>query len=354
MEINYPGGDSVPKLPPLKAGPWVIPVVLVFLAFAAAGTIFYQVGPDEVGVVQRFGKYVRTTQPGLQLKLPFGIETAKLVKVTHVFKEEFGFRTVTTGVRSVYAGRESSGYDRRATLFKGMGAGGGQPFLEESMMLTGDLNVAVVEWIVQYTVKDPVQHAFRIRDPRETIRNMSEAVMRLVIGDHTINQVLTSGREQIQMEAEKKLQEVLDSYGAGIDIRQVILQDVTPPNEVKPSFNEVNEARQEKEKVVNQAWEEYNRIIPRAKGRAEQAIREAEGYALERINRAQGDADRFTLAWEAYKKAPAVTKRRLYLEMMEKVLPDLKDKLILDASVQKGTLPILPLNTISEKGGGES
>ena len=179
-------------------------------------------------------------------------------------------------------------------------------------MFRGDVNVAVVEWIVQYTVKDAGAYAFRIRDPRETIRNMSEAVMRLSIGDHTINQVLTEGREGIQVEMQEKLQELLDSYGAGIAIRNVILQDVTPPNEVKPSFNAVNEARQEKEKVINQAWEEYNRVIPRAKGIADQTIREAEGYALERINQAQGDAERFVLTWEAYRLAPGGAKKRLF------------------------------------------
>ncbi len=354
MEVNYPHGhDNMPKLPPLKAGPWMFFVALVFLGLYGAGSIFYQIGPDEVGVVQRFGKYVRTTQPGLRMKLPFGIENVRNVKVTHVFKEEFGFRSVNPGVRSTFSGR-TGGYSSEGSYSVRRGSSpqvsvgrGGSPFLEESLMLTGDLNVAIVEWIVQYTVKDPVAYAFRIRDPKETIRNMSEAVMRLVVGDHTINQVLTEGREKIQSEVERKLQQVLDSYGAGIAVRQVILQDVTPPNEVKPSFNEVNEARQEKEKSINQAWEEYNRIIPRAKGRAEQAIREADGYALERVNRAQGDAKRFTLSWEAYKNAPEVTRRRLYLETMERVLPGLGDKWILDESL-KGILPLMTLNP--EKG----
>lgn len=218
-------------------------------------------------------------------------------------------------------------------------------------MLTGDLNVAVVEWIVQYRVKDPVQFAFRIRDPRETIRNMSEAVMRLVIGDHTINEVLTAGREEIQIDAEKKLQEVLDSYQSGIQILNVILQDVTPPDEVKPSFNEVNEARQEKEKLINQAWEEYNRVIPRAKGEALQVIRGSEGYAIDRTNRAKGDAERFLLTLEAYKQAPVVTKKRLYLEMAQKVMPSFEQKWLLDDS-QKGILPLMNLS--AEKGGTES
>jgi modulator of FtsH protease HflK len=213
MATNRYPDEGMPKMPPFKAPNWLIPFFIVILLFSSASTLFYEVGPDEVGVVQRFGKYLRTTNPGLHMKMPFGIETVKNIKVTHVFKEEFGFRTVMAGTRSLYAGRDDEGIIMRKRSFQ---ASGGDPFLEESLMLTGDLNVAIVEWIVQYTIKDPVAFAFRVRDPRETIRNMSEAMMRLVIGDHTINQVLTAGREKIQTEVEKKLQEVLDSYGAGI------------------------------------------------------------------------------------------------------------------------------------------
>ena len=340
MDIRYPN-EGMPKMPQFKPGPWLVPVIFILIAFTAAGSLFYEVGPDEVGVVQRFGRYLRTTNPGLHMKLPLGMETVQNIKVTHVFKEEFGFRTVAAGVRTVYTGREdtSAGQDSRFP--------GSDSFLEESQMLTGDLNVAIVEWIVQYTVKDPVAFAFRVRDPRGTIRNMSEAMMRLVIGDHTINQILTSGRENIQTEVVQKLQEVLDSYGAGIDIRNVILQDVTPPDPVKPSFNEVNEARQEKEKMINQAWEEYNRIIPKAKGEAEQKIREAEGYTLDRVNRAKGDAERFTLTLAAYQKAPEVTKRRLYLETMQQLFPQLEDKVVMDESA-KNVLPLLKLDPKNE------
>lgn len=342
MATGYPD-EGMPKIPPFKTQNWALPVFAFLFLLSSFSTLFYEVGPDEVGVVQQFGKYMRTTNPGLHTKLPFGIETVKNIKVTHVFKEEFGFRTVMAGVRSIYDGRDDDDRSGRRSL-----NGSGDPFLDESLMLTGDLNVAVVEWIVQYTIKDPVAFAFRVRDPRETIRNMSEAMMRLVVGDHTINEVLTAGREKIQTEVEKKLQEVLDSYGAGIAIRNVILQDVTPPNEVKPSFNEVNEARQEREKTINQAWEEYNKVIPRAKGQAEQQIREAEGYALERINRAEGDAKRFDLTWQAYKKAPEVTRQRLYLEMAEKLYPQLKDKWIMD-DAQKGVLPLLNLRQENKK-----
>ena len=216
------------------------------------------------------------------------------------------------------------------------------PYLDESLMLTGDLNTAVVEWIVQFRVKDPVQFAFRIRNIRETIRNMSEAVTRLVVGDHTINEVLTSGREEIRKEVEKELQKVLDSYGAGVEILNVVLQDVNPPDEVKSSFNEVNEARQEKEKSVNQAWENYNHSVPKAKGEAQKTLQEAEGYALDRVNRAKGDADKFLLVWEAYRAAPEVTRRRLYLETLRGLLPELKEKIVIDES-QKGILPFFNL-----------
>lgn len=337
MDINYPSGQK-PTMPNFNFGPWIIPFVFFMLVLTAAGTLFYQIGPDEVAVVQRFGKYVRTENPGLRMKLPFGMEIATKVKVTHVFKEEFGFATesVRPGIRTIYTGT-------------GRSTGNTDPFLQESLMLTGDLNVAIVEWIVQYTIKDPAQYLFRIRDPSETIRNMSEVMMRLVIGDHTINQILTSGREGIQAEVEQKLQEVLDSYDAGIAIRNVILQDVTPPDQVKPSFNMVNEARQEKEKLINNAWEEYNRVIPRAKGRAEQLISEAEGYALERINQAKGDSERFTLTLAEYEKAPEVTKRRLYLEMLKKIMPNLKDKLVLDKDASS-VLPLLNLNQIAQGG----
>ncbi len=322
MSANFnrgnPGSGAVPPLQPRH----LLGFAILFLALVGTGSIFYQVDQDEAGVVQRFGKYVRTTTPGLHTKIPFGVETVRRIKTLHVYKEEFGFQTAYSGTRTVYANRQD---------------------IDVSLMLTGDLNVAVVEWIVQYKIKDPVQFAFRIRDPIATLRNMSEAVMRLVIGDHTISEVLTSGRENIQHEAEKKLQEILDSYESGIDIQNVILQEVVPPNQVKPSFNEVNQARQEKEKLVNQAWAEYNKIIPKAKGEAEQRIRNAEGYAVERTNQAKGDAERFMLTWEAYKNFPDVTRRRLYLEMVSKVYPLLQDKLVIDQN-QKGLLPLLNLN----------
>ncbi len=348
MDINVPPGSPLKNLP--NFGPFVFPLLLLLLAFSLVTTSFYQVDQDEMGVVQRFGRYARTTPPGLRFKLPLGIETVLKVKVTHVFKEEFGFRTVQAGIRSVYEGREGeeSLFGPRTGQRQGAPwSDAGHPFLDESLMLTGDLNTAVVEWIIQYRVKDPVQFAFRIRNMRETIRNMSEAMTRLVVGDHTINEVLTSGREEIRNKVEEELQAVLDSYGAGVEILNVVLQDVNPPDEVKPSFNEVNEARQEKEKSINQAWEGYNKVVPKAKGEAEKTIREAEGYALDRVNRSKGDAEKFRLVWEAYRLAPEVTRRRLYLETLRDVLPGMSEKIVIDEA-QKGIVPLLNL---SEKGG---
>jgi membrane protease subunit HflK len=299
-----------------------LPLIVVgVVALAGLFSSFYSIGPDEVGVIRRFGEYVRTTNPGLHLKFPF-IEKVDNVKVKYIFKEEFGFRTTRAGVVTQYSPRE---------------------YFDESLMLTGDLNVLVVEWIVQFKVKDPVKLLFNIRNPLRTIRNISEAVMRQVVGDHTVNEVLTTRRVEINREVQDKLQGILDSYRSGIQIVTVKLQDVNPPDQVKPSFNEVNEAKQEKEKVINQAWEKYNKVIPKARGEAEKTIRESEGYALKRINRAKGDAAKFIATWEAYKNSKDVTKKRLYLEAMNEILPRVGKKFIVD-SEQKGILPLLRLN----------
>lgn len=285
----------------------------------AALTCFYSVGTDEAGVVLRFGKYVRTTMPGLHVKMPFLIERAIPIKVKRIFKEEFGFRS-------------DAGMARRGGGFAG----------EEALMLTGDLNVLEIRWIVQFQINDPVRFLFRVRDQQDTIRDLSEAVMRRVVGDYSVDEVLTTKRAEIDVEAQQELQRILDSYDAGLQIVTLKLQDVTPPDRVQPAFNEVNEAKQEKERTINQAWETYNRAIPKAKGEAERTIREAEGYAVDVVNRAKGEAHRFLATWEAYRLAPAVTKKRLYLETLSDVLAQAKQKYIIDPS-QQALLPLLHL-----------
>ncbi len=299
----------------------IIPIIGIVLLLAILSTGVYSIGPDEVGIIQRFGKYVRTTMPGLHFKMPI-LETVANVKVKYIFKEEFGYRTAKAGIVTRYSAKN---------------------YFDESLMLTGDLNVLEVEWITQFKVKDPVKMLFNLRNPQRTIRNISEAMMRLVVGDHTVNEVLTTRRVEINLEVQDRLQKILDSYDCGIQIVTIKLQNVNPPNQVKASFNEVNEAKQEKEKVINQAWEAYNKIIPKASGEAAKTISEAEGYAVKRINTAQGDVANFNAVWDAYKNSKEVTKKRLYLEAMEQIMAQTGRKYIVDPS-QKNILPFLNLN----------
>ena len=322
--IDIDGGPGL-RVPPLpRPSPRLVRLVLLLAAAAILVlTGYYQVEPDEVAVVQRFGAFARTTSPGPHFKIPFGVETVTKVPVQRQLKMEFGFRTLRAGQRSEFAAsnEETQG---------------------ESVMLTGDLNVAVVEWIVQYRIRDPRQYLFHVRDVPETFRYMSEAAMRQVVGDHSVDEVLTIGREQVAHQAKDELQRLCELYGIGIEVQQLVLQDVNPPDPVKPAFNEVNQAIQEKERAINDAWAEYNKAVPRAKGEAEQAIRAAEGYALERVNNAEGDAKRFDSLYEEYRKAPAVTRKRIYLETMQVLLPRLGRKLILDDKA-KGVLPLMQL-----------
>jgi len=321
--IDLTGGRiRIPGLPQIPEAMWrtglLIVAVLVLLF-----TGYYQVEPDEVGVVQRFGRYVRTTDPGPHLKIPFGVETVTKVPVQRQLKMEFGFRTLRAGKQSTFeVTPETRG---------------------EALMLTGDLNVAMVEWIVQYKIKDARAYLFHVRDVPETFGYMSEAAMRAVVGDHAVDEVLTIGREEIARKAKVELQGLCDQYKIGIEVQQLVLQDVNPPDPVKPAFNEVNQAIQEKERAINDAWADYNKAVPKAKGEAEQAVRSAEGYALERVNNAEGDAKRFEALYEEYRKAPAVTKKRLYLETMAQVIPKAGRKLVIDDKA-KGILPLLQLD----------
>jgi len=291
---------------------------------------FYTVPSDSVAVVQRFGKYHAEVPPGLHFKLPFSIDSATLVPVKRQLKQEFGFST--PGARDPYQSPRPR--DKR----------------RETQMVTGDLNAALVEWVVQYRVSDPAKFLFEVREPSETLRYVSESVMREVVGDRTVDEVITIGRQEIETEALTKMQMLSTKYTMGISIDQVQLKNINPPQPVQESFNEVNQAQQEKERLINEARRDYNRVIPLAEGEKDQRIREADGYRLKRINEAEGDAARFKALLAEYKRAPEVTRRRIYIETMQDVLPQLQAKIIIDAQAQS-ILPLLNLD--SQKGAGQ-
>lgn len=318
------------KLPNFRSGR-ARNVILAVIAAAVLLSGFYTVDPEEAGLVLRFGKYDRISEPGLHFKLPLGIETVRKVPIQRQLKEEFGFRTVRAGIQTEYSTKS---------------------FLEESSMLTGDLNAALVEWVVQYRIVDPYKYLFQVRNVEETFRDMSEAVTRRVVGDRTVNEVLTVGRAEVASQIQVELQALCNQYETGINVDQVVLQDINPPDPVKPSFNAVNEAQQEKEKLINQAQSEYNREIPKASGEAQQTIQEAEGYALNRVNRAQGDSTLFAAIFDEYRKAPEVTRQRIYLETMTQVLPQVRSKVIVDEDL-RGVLPLLNLDTRAAGRGGK-
>ncbi len=297
----------------------LILLALLFLYFLFSG--FYTIDPEEVGVIQRFGKYIKTTEPGLHFKFPFGIDELTKVPVKNVMKEEFGFRTLRPGVQTQYSPHQ---------------------YPLESLMLTGDLNIADVEWIVQYRIKNPVYFLFNIRNVRETLRDLSESVMRREIGNRSVDEVIVLDRKEIADSVTVKLQEELDKYNSGVHVEMVKLQNVNPPEKVQHAFNDVNSAKQEREKIINQAWEKYNKIIPEARGKAKQLIEEAKGYAIDRVNRANGDASRFVNMYNQYKFAKTVTKKRIYIETMQKVLPKVEKIYIVDDK-QKNFLPLLNL-----------
>ena len=323
--VEFP---KLPKLPNLPVGGIRI-AILVALAVLVAFSAFYTVEPEEVGVVVRLGKFAAVTDPGLHFKIPLGIDQVTKVAVQRQEKMEFGFRTVRAGVRSQFA---SGGYE------------------DESNMLTGDLNNVVVEWVVQFRIVDPYLFLFKVRNVGEPFRDMSEAVMRKVVGDRTVNEVLTVGRQEIEDLVMQELQVLSDQYETGIRVEQVVMQDVNPPDPVKPSFNEVNQAEQERERLINEAQSEYNKVVPRAEGEALQTIQQAEGYATDRVNRAQGDAARFNAIYLEYRKAPEVTRKRIYLETMNTILNQAGRKLILDEELE-GVLPLLNLQEQVSRGG---
>lgn len=302
-----------------RAKKGILPVVALILVAIGVYTLFYTVEPDEEAVVIRLGRYIKTEDPGLQFKMPFGIDRVIKVRSKRVLQEEFGFRTTDTSSRITRYAKKTYG--------------------TESLMLTGDLNVADVEWAVQYKISDPFKYIFQTSEPTQNVRDVSESIMRRVVGDRSVTDVLTVGKVEIESEAKRLMQDVLNKYDMGILIVSVKLQDVNPPSVVKQSFNEVNEAKQEQEKAINEAEGAYNKVIPEARGKAEKLVSEAEGYAEAVVNRAIGDVKLFEEILVEYKRAPQVTKKRIYLDTMQEIFKELNNTVIIDSRV-KGVLPV--------------
>ncbi len=318
----YPPEEG--SLPPLeflqhRRSILFVPVLIVLLI--AGFTSYYTVQPEEEAVVKRFGRVIAINPPGLHFKLPFGIDRVQLVPSARVLKEEFGFSSVDASGRGQYIKDRS----HRAV----------------SLMLTGDLKVIDVEWVVQFQIADPDRFLHRARQPVQTLRDIAESVMRRVVGNSLGSDVLTEKRVEVAAAAKTELQQILNGFDLGIQINTIELQDVTPPDLVKPAFNEVNQAEQERERLINEAEKRRNQVIPRAEGQASQIIAEAEAYRAERVNRARGEAERFTAILAEYQRAPAITRQRLYLEMIDTVLPKAGPIYIME---EGGTAPLPLLN----------
>jgi membrane protease subunit HflK len=307
-------------------------VALVLLAGWGLLTAFYTVQPEQRAVVKRFGAVVGITDPGLHFRIPFGIDAVQLVATERVLKQEFGFRSEGT-------------QDGGRTAFSAAN------FEDESLMLTGDLNMIDVEWVVQYRIADPIKFLYRMREPTRTLRDISESVMRRIVGNMLGSEVLTVGRVEIQSQAQTEIQEILNAYDAGIRISTVEMQDVVPPPALQPAFNEVNEARQERERKINEAQKQVNQEIPNARGQALRMIAEAEGYATERVNRARGESVRFSAVLQEYERVPEVTRSRLYLETLNEMLPRIGRVLVVQDG-QAGPLPLLDLDRGAARASG--
>ena len=329
---RFPNASQFPRLPagsglPLPA---LLTAALALLLVAGLARGVYTVGPESVGVVQRFGRFIGTSGPGLRFKLPFGIDTVTILPVKRQLKMEFGFGSGhTTNPDQVSHEQE-----------------------RERDMVTGDLNAAHVEWVVQYEISDPEQYLFNHREPGPTLRDLSESVMREVVGDRTVDEVLTIGRQGIENDAISKLSALVQKLDMGLRVQQVQLKNVRPPNAVQRAFEEVNRAQQEREQMINQANGEYNKVVPRASGEAQKRLSAAEGYTLKRVNEAEGDVARFRALLAEYEKAPEVTRQRLYLETIGTVLPRLGSKVILDADA-KQFLPLMNLQQLAPAAPGD-
>ncbi len=308
------GLPDMPRLPPSAIG-GIIAVAIVLWGLSSS---YYTVQPEERAVVKRFGAVIKIADPGLHFKVPFGIDQLEFVATERVLKQEFGFRTEGDGERTRYAERD---------------------FPDESLMLSGDLNIIDVGWVVQYRISDPMKFLYSMREPTRTLRDISESVMRRAVGNRLGSEVLTTARVEIANLVQEEIQEAMNRYEAGIHVVTVQLQDVVPPVRVQPAFNEVNEARQERERMINEATKRANQEIPRAKGIANRTIAESEGYATERVNAAHGETARFKSILAEYRVAPEVTRTRLYLETLNTVLPKVGSVLV----VQDKQMPPLPL-----------
>jgi membrane protease subunit HflK len=315
------GQDRLKQIMPGGGPVGLLALAALALLALGAWTAYYTVPSDSVAVVQRFGKYLKEVPPGLHFKLPLGVDAATIVPVKRQLKQEFGF--TTPGATDPYQSPENG--------------------RKETEMVTGDLNAALVEWVVQYRISEPVKYLFEVREPSETLRYVSESVMRVVVGDRTVDEVITIGRQEIETEALTKMQALSTKYTMGISIDQVQLKNINPPQPVQESFNEVNQAQQEKEKLINEARRDYNKVIPLAEGEKDQRIREADGYRLKRINEAEGDAARFSALLTEYNKAPEVTRRRIYIETLQAVMPGIRSKIVVDEQT-RGILPFLNLD----------
>jgi membrane protease subunit HflK len=311
-----------------------IPGPIVFLAAVAASAViawyafFFRVNPDELGVVMRFGEFVRQEPPGLHFRLPYPIEEVVLPKVTRQNIIEIGMR--------------SAGLDR------GFGGGGVQDVKEESLMLTGDENTVDIDFVVYWRIKDAAQYLFNIQNPDNTVKDVAESAMREVVGQSNIQPILTEARQKTEAAVHKLIQDTLDDYKSGIQIDQITLQKVDPPAEVIDAFRDVQAARADKERVQNEAFAYANKVIPEARGEAERILQAAEGYKQQTVAEATGQTSRFLKVYEEYKKAPEVTRKRMFLETMERVFAG-TDKIILDEKAAQGVVPYLPLDQLTKK-----
>ncbi len=338
---------------------------VVIVVGVGLATSIYTVPTDSNGVVKRFGKYERTSEPGMHIKIPFWVETVAVVPVRKVQKEEFGFRTLKAGVDSRYLGveeiearrtsvqdllnliRESG--ERVSRRSSGELAERARQILRsEYVMLTGDLNIVDVEWIVQFKIKNARNYLFNVRKPRATIRDASQAVMRQLIGNGSVDEAITIGRIENEIAAKEMLQRLLDEYETGIHIVAVKLQSCNPPLKVRPAFNEVNKALQQKEQRINEAMKQYNEAIPRTRGEAKKLVETAKGYAAERVNRAKGDVAKFEKIYRQYRQAPDITRQRMYLETMMELLPKIPEKWIIEQAGAEGGI-LLRLDMDEEK-----